>query len=32
MDLKEAVFGRGLNSPSADRGWPLVDGGTFEEE
>jgi len=32
MDQKEAVFFGGLNGPSADRGWPLVDAGTFEDE
>jgi len=32
MYQKEAVFWRCLNSPLADRGWPLLDGGTFEEE
>jgi len=32
MDQKEAVFLGGLNSPLVDRGWPLVDGCTFEEE
>jgi len=32
MHQKEAAFWRGLNGPSADRGWPLVDAGTFEDE
>jgi len=30
MDQKEADFCGGLNGPSADGGWPLVDTGTFE--
>ena len=32
MDQKEAVWLGGLNGPSADEGWPLVDAGTCEDE
>jgi len=32
MDQKEAAFWGGLNGPSADGGWPLVDTCTFEDE
>jgi len=32
MDQKVTVFVEGLNGPSADGGWPLVDAGTFEDE
>jgi len=32
MDQKGAAFWGGLNSPSADGGWSLVDAGTFEDE
>jgi len=32
MAQKEAVFWGGLNSASADGGWPLVDAGTLEDE
>jgi len=32
MDLKEAAFSGCLNGPSADRGWPLDDAGTFKDE
>jgi len=32
IDQKEAVLLGGLNAPSADGGWPLVNAGTFEDE
>jgi len=32
MDQKEAAFWGGLTGPSADRGSPLVDARTFEDE
>jgi len=32
MDQKEAAFWGGLNDPSADGEWPLVEAGTFEDE
>jgi len=32
MDQKKAVFWGGLNGPSADAGWPLVDARTFADE
>jgi len=32
MHQKEAAFRGGLNGPSADGGWPLVDAGTFGDE
>jgi len=31
MDQKEAAFWGGLNSPSADGGWPQVDACPFED-
>jgi len=32
MDQKEDAFWGGLNGPSVDRGWLVVDAGTFEDE
>ena len=32
MDQIKAIFLFFLNGPSVDRGWPLVDAGTFEDE
>jgi len=32
MNQKEAVFGRGLNGPSADGALPVVNAGTIEDE
>jgi len=32
MDYKEVAFWGGLNGPSADGGWPLVDASTIEDQ